>query len=84
VSATAAVFDTDSENSRIAFATPWTTAGPRGDDLGRFSGRNDGGGDEDMARFRRGGCDETASAVVTCVEREAIKYAGEQQWYWLT
>jgi hypothetical protein len=35
-SATAAVFDMDSESSRIAFATSWTTAGPRGDDLGRW------------------------------------------------
>lgn len=69
VSEVVAVFDMDAENSRIAFATSWTTAGPRGDKRDRFDSGRDGDGDEDAARFKPRTSDETISVIVTCVER---------------
>ena len=41
----------DAESSWIAFATFWTTAGPREDTRNRFD-ESDGGGDEEMEHLR--------------------------------
>lgn len=65
------VFDIDAENSRIAFATSWTTAGPREDNRDRFPDGKGGDCDEDVVRLTRWEArDETMPVVVTCVKRE--------------
>lgn len=61
-------FDIDAENSRIAFATSWTTAGPREDNRDLFHDVKGGVGDEDMARLTRGAWDGAMLVIVTCIE----------------
>ena len=73
------VFDIDAENSRIAFATSWTTAGPREDNRDRFHDRRDGGGDEETVRLTREARDETLLVVVTCTYREQNKHVANPQ-----
>lgn len=68
-----AVSDMDTENSRIAFATSWTTAGPREDNRNRFGGRNDGNGDEEAARLTRVTWGGAMPDIATCIERQQTR-----------
>lgn len=77
------VVNIDAENSRIAFATSWTTAGPRWEERGRFDdGRGDG--DEDAARLRWEPWDETTSVTLTCVQREPKMWLSSEALAYLT